>query len=61
MSDRLKIKFGLSGNAYPCLKDKSREDEIIVKKQPYHLLNTNREFSPRFDASNFHKLADESS
>ena len=26
------------------LKDKSRVDEIIVKKQPYQLLNTSREF-----------------
>ena len=26
------------------LKDKSRDDKIIVKKQPYKLLNINREF-----------------
>ena len=38
------------------LKDKSAIDEIIVKKQPYQLLNTNRKFFPNFDASNFHKL-----
>ena len=38
------------------LKDKSSVDKIIVKKQPYKLLNTNREFFPSFDASNFHKL-----
>ena len=43
------------------LKYKSGVDKIIVKKQPYQLLNTNREFFPRFDASNFHKLVDESS
>ena len=28
------------------LKDKSGVDKIIVKKQPYQLLNTNREFCP---------------
>ena len=33
------------------LKDKSGVDEIIVKKQPYQLLNTNHEFFPSFDAS----------
>ena len=38
------------------LKDKSRVDKIIVKKQPYQLLNTRREFFPSFDACNFHKL-----
>ena len=43
------------------LKDKSGVDKIIVKKQPYQLVNTNREFFPSFDASNFHKLDDESS
>ena len=43
------------------LKDKSGVDEIIIKRQPYQLLNTNREFFPSFDASNFHKLVDESS
>ena len=42
------------------LKDKSEVDEIIVRKQPYQLLNTNREFFPSFDASNFHKLVKES-
>ena len=35
------------------LKGKSGVDEIIVKKQPYQLLNTNREFFPSFDASNW--------
>ena len=30
------------------LKDKSGLDKIIVKKQPYQLLNTNREFFPSF-------------
>ena len=43
------------------LKDKSEVDKIIVKKQPYQLLNTNHEFFPSFDASNFHKLVNESS
>ena len=43
------------------LKDESGVDKIIVKKQPYQLLNTNREFFPSFVASNFHKLVDESS
>ena len=46
---------------YVFLKDKSGVDKIIVKKQPHHLLNTNREFFPSFDASNFHKLVHESS
>ena len=36
-------------------------DEIIVNQLPYQLLNTNREFFPSFNASNFHKLVDESS
>ena len=38
------------------LKDKSGVDKIIVKKLPYLLLNTNREFCPSFDAFSFHKL-----
>ena len=38
-----------------------RADKIIVKKQRYQLLNTNREFFPSFVASNFHKFVDESS
>ena len=42
-------------------KDKSGADQIIVKKQPYQLLNINREFFPSFDTSNFHKLVNESS
>ena len=42
------------------LKDKSGVDKIIVKKQRYQLLNTNREFFSSFDASNFHKLVNES-
>ena len=42
------------------LKDNSGVDKIIVKRQPYQLLNTNREFFPSFDASNFHKLVNES-
>ena len=44
-----------------CLKDKSGVDKIIVKKQPYQLLKSNRESFPSFDASNFHKLVNESS
>ena len=43
------------------LKDKSGLDKIIVEKQPYQLLNTNREFFPSFDTSNFHKLVNETS
>ena len=50
--------FGL---IFKHLKDKSGIDKIIVKKQPYQLLNTRREFFPSFDASNFHKLVNESS
>ena len=42
-------------------KDKSGVDKIIVKKQPYQLLNINLEFFPSFAASNFHKLVNESS
>ena len=42
------------------LKDESEVDKIIVKKQPYQLLNTNREFFSSFDPSNFHKLVNES-
>ena len=43
------------------LKNKSGVYKIIVKKQPYQLLNTNREFVPNLDTSNFHKLINESS
>ena len=43
------------------LKDKSGVDKIIVKKQPYQLLNTIRELFPSFYVSNFHKLVEESS
>ena len=38
------------------LKVKSGVDKIIVKKQPYQLLNTSRQFFPSFHALNFHKL-----
>ena len=41
------------------LKDKSGLDKVIVKKQPYQLVNTSREFFPHFYISNFHKLADQ--
>ena len=50
----------LSERVESILKDKSGVDKIIVKKQPYQLLNTNREFLPSFGASNFHKLVNES-
>ena len=56
---------GISTTGYTCravIKDKSRVGKIIVKKQPYQLLNTDRgEFFPGFDASNFHELVNESS
>ena len=42
------------------LKDKSGLDKIIAKKQPYQLLNTSLEFFQSFDASNVHKLVNES-
>ena len=45
-------------NLFSFLKDKSGVDKIIVKKQPYQLLNTSREFFPSFHASNFHKWDD---
>ena len=48
-------------DAFATVKDKLRVDEIIVKKQPYQLLNTSREFFPNFHASNFHKLDIQSS
>ena len=41
------------------LKGKSGVDKTIVKEQPYQLLNTNHEFFPSFDASNFYKLVDQ--
>ena len=40
------------------LKDKSGVDRIIIKKQPYQLQNTSRQFFPSFHALNFHKLDD---
>ena len=40
------------------LKDKSGFDKIIVKKQPYQVLSTSREFFPSFHASNIHKFDD---
>ena len=43
------------------LKDKSGIDKIIVKKQPYQLLNTSCELFPSFDASKFHEYVHESS
>ena len=42
------------------LEDKSGVDKINVKTQTYHLLNNNRELFASFDASNFHKLVNES-
>ena len=47
--------------SHTVLKDKTEINNVIVKKQPYQLMNTNHEFFPSFDASNFHKLNDESS
>ena len=47
--------------AIDSVKDQSGVDKIFAKKQPYQLLNTNRDFFPYFDASNFHKLVNESS
>ena len=56
------LRFSHASNTLgSSLKDKSGVDKIIVKKQPYQLLNTNREFFPSFDASNFHQFANESS
>ena len=46
---------------YIVLKDKSGVDKIIVKKELYQPLYTNRDFIPSFDASNFHKSNDQSS
>ena len=43
------------------LKEKSGVDKIIVEKQPYQLLNTNLEFIPSFDSTNFQRLVDEPS
>ena len=53
--------FGYASYHLRSVKDKSGIDKIIVKKKPYQLLNANREFFPSFDASNFHKLVNESS
>ena len=55
------LKTGITKVNLVALKGKSGVDKIIVKKQPYQLLNINREFFPSFDASNFHKLVNESS
>ena len=40
------------------LKDKSRVNKIMLKKQPYQLLKTNREFFSSFQGLNFHRLDD---
>ena len=55
----LLLMYRMPVKSMRCLKDKSRVDEIIVKKQPYQLLNTSCEFILSFDASNLHKLANE--
>ena len=47
------------GNLPYGLKDTSGVDKVIANEQPYHLLNTNCEFFPSIDASNFHKLVNE--
>ena len=43
---------------FTLLKDKSGVDRIIVKKQPYQLLNASLEFFPSFHASNIYKFDD---
>ena len=48
----------LFGKSHSSLKDKSGVDKIIVKKQPYQLLNTSRDFFPSFRALKFHKFDD---
>ena len=53
------ISLAISTFSIPALKNKSGVDKIIFKKQPYQLLNTNRGFFPSFDASSFHKMADQ--
>ena len=45
-------------SALMILKDNSGVDKIIVKKQPYQLLNTSCEFLPSFHALNIHKFDD---
>ena len=60
LTDHEKTSTLLTLKSY-VLKDKSGIDKIIVEKQPYQLLNTNFELFPRFDASNFPKLVNESS
>ena len=58
---RTSLSLGVSHKALPYfnLKDKSGVDKVIVNEQSYQLLNTNREFFPSFDASNFHKYVNE--
>ena len=51
--------YNKSCNKALFLKDKSGVDKIIVKKQPYQLLNTSREFFPSFRGLNFHKFDDQ--
>ena len=54
------INIGFVSKLGNTLKEKSEVDKITVKKQPYQLPSTNREFFPSFDASNFHKVVKES-
>ena len=54
LAELLKKSTRGGGNLPPTKKNR-------VKKQPYQLLNTNRQFFPSFDASNVHKLVYESS
>ena len=62
MSENKNIRLKtLNGYNLSFVKGQVGVDDIIVKKQPYQLLNTSREFFPSFDASNFHKLVNESS
>ena len=56
--NRNKIHGGRGGGEWLHLKGKSGFDKIIVKRQPYQLLNTSREFFPIFRGSNFHKFDD---
>ena len=58
IGDRMQVLIIIIIIIIALLKNKSGVDKIIVKKQPYQLLNISREFFPSFHASNFHKLDD---
>ena len=55
---QLKLPTKDSGKNSSLKKERSGVDKIIVKKQPYQLLNTSHEFFLSFQALNFHKLDD---